>query len=349
MDAALSEFHAGNATRFLQARGLRMDDLVAAARRQYDDAVHVLLTSSAVHGIANAASDIDLICLRRDESSDTAMATQVHLESAHIEVMAFSESLLEKTVSVLRRASGGALADRVRAYAGLRAPATIPAKYLERICTGVDEQGRTPGLAFHAVLCETWAAVGLDHALQAVQCCALALRAGEPRAAAGYSANALLHLMNALLADAGWPLMNKKWTLKRWQMSRALFGGELLASLRQRVDAAWCATLESFSNALDPSVAREVTALVDAAGSALLHGRPVVAASPEHGVGAEAAFLPGASFLVSRESARATLLPESALSYPAGAPLAALFDLEPAHAAAWLALVRAGVVNLSIA
>ena len=80
----LDTFYPRNAAAFLDSRQLRMGDLHGLALAQYEDTASVLLTSSAVHGIANACSDIDLICVRHGDVTDIAMATQLHCGDAHV-------------------------------------------------------------------------------------------------------------------------------------------------------------------------------------------------------------------------------------------------------------------------
>ncbi len=59
-------FYSGNAQQFLATRQLAFSELEEVVKRQYADAQLALISSSPVHGIANAASDIDLICVTDD-------------------------------------------------------------------------------------------------------------------------------------------------------------------------------------------------------------------------------------------------------------------------------------------
>jgi hypothetical protein len=341
-----ASFYTRNAASFLDARQLRTGDLDALARKQYEDASCVLLTSSAVHGIANAASDIDLIAIRRADGIETAMATQLHCGDAHLEVLAFTEAQLKQAESAARAMAAMPVRDRLAACRRWDKETTIPRKYLERICTGVDMQGGVPFLALQEAVARVWATVSCDQARQCAMFCALACRSGERRAAAGYAGNALLFAMNALLSSLGWPLINKKWTLKRWSVAPTLFpSSPLLAEFGARSSRAWQAVAERWGSPLHDHDALELAALVESLCAVLLDGAP----PQDVPVAGSAPLLPGACMVSDSVRQRVALLGDAPADALADATPSSLFRLAPGDAAYWLGAARSRVANFSLA
>ena len=343
-------FYSRNAAAFLDVRRLRMADLHGMAATQYEDAASVLLTSSVVHGVANVCSDIDLICIRHGDAADTAMATQLHCGDAHVEVIAFSDAQLRQTEAALRDMADAPLAVQATGYRDWSRRVPIPRKYVERTATGVDVHATAPYLALQPLVGRVWAAAGADQARQCAVFCLLACRSGERRAAVGYAVNALLFAMNAVLSTLPWPLLNKKWTLKRWQMAASLFpDAPLLSQLGPGITSAWRAASCRMGAELGAADAEQVFQRVDElvaalAGSAPAAAVPTSVAALRPNL-AFAALLPGARVVCDTARGRSSLLPDSPTEPLPETSAAALLALSPRDAAFWLGAARAGLAS----
>lgn len=344
-------FYASNAATFLRRRDLLMDGLHNIASIQYKDAKCVLLTSSAVHGVANASSDIDLICIRGGDTTDTAMATQLHCGENHIEVIAFSERQLRETEAILYDMAVGSLAVRAEAAGTWNRLVPIPRKYVERIATGVDANGCVPYQHIQASVCAVWVALGVEQARQCAVLAALACRCGERRAAMGYATNTVLSAMNALLSALYWPLLNKKWTVKRWSAAADWFVDDpLYARWGQRLTNAWQQMAGRLGGELDDKDAFTICHLVDDLVGELDGDAPSMAATVTLQTGlVTALLLPGACLVSDIAGQRSVLLPETANDRLPDTAVGTLLSLPPRDAAFWLGASRAGFTRIALA
>ncbi|WP_321817259.1 MULTISPECIES: DUF6001 family protein [unclassified Paraburkholderia] len=303
-----STFHSENVEAFLNSRKLSFSSLENVAKGQYKDVAHTLVTSSPVHGVANAASDIDLICITAVEADRGAMASQIYHDGQHLETVAFALSDVDLAMSTLAGYRTASPLDTLRAYRRWDDSQAVSRKYLERIVSGVATNRAVPYLDWNAALGSMWAVAAYDAFRQSAGFALLALRAGEMRGAAAYSVNALLYLMNALLSQCGWTVSNKKWTLLRWRRAgRALLDSGAL-DCANSVDALWPKVGAACVRGLTSADASELIELVEQADASTGFGAAYAVQTPTTRHTESAPFLPG-SRVVLREDGRAALLP----------------------------------------
>ncbi|KKB61356.1 hypothetical protein WM40_23600 [Robbsia andropogonis] len=303
-----SAFYSGNAKAFLAARNLSFDDLDTVVRRQYDDAELTLITSSPVHGVANAASDIDLICITDAMQSSDAMASQVYHNGHHMEVVAFASDEVLAACHELTVQQGKLPIDMLRVYRQWDKKQRISRKYLERIIAGVATDGSVPYLEWQGTLGATWSIASFDAFRQSAGFALLALRCKETRAAAGYATNALLYLMNAMLSKSGWTVSNKKWTLLRWHQATDSLRIWSNVRLVDVIDSLWDSIYPSCTTGLTEQLAERLVELVDLAESHFGYEVDYARLRPALRATSNAPFLPGSVFTL-RSDGRAALLP----------------------------------------
>ncbi|WP_203599404.1 DUF6001 family protein [Streptomyces sp. SID10853] len=338
--------------KFLSSRGLSPDWLTAIMKDQVGDGL-LMLTSSPVHGLANATSDFDFIRIQPEPIGGPRISTKIFEQGHHLEVVSFSEAEVTANLAELRRLAAapfGTTVDGFRSWDKTREPRR---KQTERIVNGITLDGSAPFLDALPSLSTVWARAALQTAAEQTAHLVLAERAGETRGRVGYAFNVLLHLMDALLSHHGDVYTTRKWYVLRWaRMVRdggwrtpaARRAAETLEGLRTDVAAAL--SPEAAGRPLGPAYQALLRDVLEAVGH---QGR--IAVTLEPAPGGPAPFLPGASMLVSAESA--VLLPGRDHTRPLpltapGAELPDLAGLAPEDAAVVLRAVRAGAARLTV-
>ncbi|KAG8148796.1 hypothetical protein BFF94_035990 [Burkholderia catarinensis] len=300
-----------------------------------------------MHGVANAASDIDLICITTDDDDRGAMASQIYHDGQHLETVAFAADDVETAMRALADYCAASPFDTLQAYRRWDVTQAVSRKYLERIVSGVATDRGVPYLGWHTALGGMWAVAAFDAFRQSAGFALLALRCGERRGGGAYAANALLHLMNAMLSRRGWTVSNKKWTRLRWH--RAV--GSLLAGDDQAcidaIDALWRSSGPACAAGLDEADAARLVALVELADADFGFDKAYAALSPTVRQPDRAPFLPG-SHVVLRQDGRAALLPGFEPPTSLTAQARDLATVSPELARHLLVGARAGVIGFSL-
>jgi hypothetical protein len=339
------DFVTANAHAFLRSRNIGFDMLAALAREQGFDDAQVLLTSSPVHGIATATSDIDLICVTPQAVSKGQMATQIHRNGQHCEILPIGTDDLARAFADLALLSRRTLLQRLAGYQHWDSGHAVRKKYLERIVYAVATDGQAHHLAHLPALVPVVAAQEYDAFHQSRVCAVLAERAGEPDAARGYLINACLSAMAAALSLGGWVLSNKKWTLRRWREAAAPHMRMIDSWLQDRLTVMWSSVCE-----LAPATtAREIAALDEIDRRlGLLLGAPSLSGAMPHIVApcTQAPLDKRSAFLIGGDG-RARLAPTTEAQDPP-ADLASLTTIAPAHAASLLCSARGGALSFSL-
>ncbi|MBI6705404.1 DUF6001 family protein [Pseudomonas viridiflava] len=300
-------FFLANAEQFMADRQLSFADLDEVVNRQYSEAHLTLISSSPVHGIANSGSDIDLMCVTESLHSDQAMASQIYHGAHHMEVVAFARPEVERAFVQLSADADQGLAHQLAAYKGWDKAQPVSRKYLERLMCGVSTDQTLPYLHHQPALSKVWAASAFDDFRQSVCFSVLAWRCNEFRAAAAYACNAVLFLMNAILARHGWVNFNRKWTLLRWD--RALHNLDLLPmdALHSRVDQLWLRTYPACRSGLDNELVVQLCELADVAEQSFACVAEYAALKPRVNSADSCTFLPGVEFVLLNDQ-HATLM-----------------------------------------
>lgn len=340
-----TDFVTTNAAAFLRSRHIGFDMLAALAREQGFDDAQVLLTSSPVHGIATATSDIDLVCVTPHAVSRGQMATQIHRDGQHCEILPIAADDLDRAFADLARLSRCALPQRLAGYQRWDSGHAVRKKYLERIVYAVATDGHAPHLAHLGALVPVAAAQEYDAFHQSRVCAVLAVRAGEPDAARGYLINACLSAMAAALSLGGWVLSNKKWTLRRWREAAGPHMRVLDAFLQERLAATW----SSVGEASGAATARGIAALdeIDRRLGVLMGAPSLSDAMPHADAPCTQAALDKHSAFLIGDDGRARLA-STTQAQDAPADLASLAALSAAHAAALLRSARSGTLSFSL-
>ncbi|QGG76219.1 DUF6001 family protein [Pseudomonas syringae] len=340
-------FYSGNARQFLATRQLAFAELEEVVKRQYADAQLALISSSPVHGIANAASDIDLICVTDGRQSDQSMASQIYHNEHHMEVVAFAREEVDNAFSRLATDAHQTTAQKLVAFKQWDKQQAVSRKYLERLVCAVSTDQSLPYLDSQKDLSSIWSAAAFDDFRQSACFSVLAWRSGEYRAAAAYACNAALFLMNATLASHGWVNSNRKWTLLRWDRALNRYGMLADDGLARAIGQLWQRAYPACGNGLqgadlmrlcELTQLAEQTFACEAAYAELLPGIERSAASR---------FLPGVDFVLT-DNQQATLLthldmPELRSTRPID-----LAEQSREAAAYFLRAARAGLVSFSL-
>ncbi len=339
------DFVTANAAAFLHGRNIGFDLLATLAREQGFDDAQVLLTSSPVHGIATATSDIDLVCVTPQPVSRGQMATQIHRDGQHCEILPIGAQDLDRAFADLALLSRRALPQRLAGYQRWDAAHAVRKKYLERIVYAVATDGRAHHLGHLPALVPVAAAQEYDAFHQSRVCAVLAARAGEPEAARGYLINACLFAMAAALSLGGWVLSNKKWTLRRWRAAATSHRGLLDTVLQDRLTALWSALcgFASAPAAPEPAALDEIAARL-----ALKMEAPSLADALPHAAASctQAALDRRSAFLIG-DDGRARLAPTAGRQAPPP-DFAGLATLASAQAASLLRDARSGALSFSL-
>ncbi|KPI03540.1 hypothetical protein OK074_4907 [Actinobacteria bacterium OK074] len=331
-----------NADAFLATRGLTRAGLDELMRAKTGDARHLLLTSSPVHGIANATSDIDFIRVEDHAVQGARMATQLFEQDQHLEAVSYGAAEVDDALADLAKAAALDPADVVLAHQGWDKGHELRRKYLERLINGLSLDGSSPYLEHLPQLARVWKWSALHTAVRHVFHLRLAEAAGESRGSAGYALGALLHLADAALSHAGDVYSNRKWFLLRWQrfLAAGTADGTALAPFADRLtdlDLRVRQALRGESGApLAPAFAAALAELFEIAGEGHEPALLLDVAEDTRPL----AFLPGASMLVGATALFADAVPAvGRLAVTPGAEL-------PADPAGLLSASRAGVLRL---
>ncbi|WP_405884027.1 DUF6001 family protein [Streptomyces sp. NBC_01136] len=211
---------------FLRTRGLQAAALEQTLRARTGDARHFLVTSSPVHGLANATSDVDFIRIQRAPLSGARMATQIFEGPHHLEAVSFCDDEVDSALADLTELAAAPPREVVLGHRAWDKRHELRRKYLERLVNGVALDRTLPYEDRLPQLARVWKWSSLHTAAEQVFFLALAEAAGEERGRAGYAANALLHLMDAVLSHHGDVYSNRKWYLLRWTRLRAELPGK---------------------------------------------------------------------------------------------------------------------------
>lgn len=337
-----------NVIDFLSSRGLAPDRLTELMRKRVGPG-ELLLTSSPVHGLANATSDLDFIRIQDEELRGPRISTKIFEWGEHLEVVSFSVAEVRANLDELTRLASRPPAEIVTAFRSWDKRREPRRKQTERIVNGITLDGAMPYLGWLPALSKVWSQASLQNAVEQAAYLALAEAAGETRGRVGYAINTLLHLMDALLSYHGDVYTTRKWYLLRWV--RLVRGGEWrdapteaagreLERLRTQVTAALSSPARKLAD--------DYLALVRATSEAT-SGTGWLSVRPEPVEGAKQyAFLPDAPML---------LAPGSAVVLPSALPTAGDFGpltfeqlcrIGGREAASLLRALRAGVVRLHV-
>lgn len=327
--------------RFLESRGLTIDAVGEAVVGALGEPATILLTSSPVHGLANALSDIDTVCIVEGGEEVAGMATQLFAAGNHLEYVHFTRALLERDLDHLERVAALAPAAAVAAYHGWNTARTVRLKYLERIVNGIATDGTMPFADHLPDLATMWKWSSLERAIRLAALAIIAERAGESRGRLAYAANSTLYAMDAVLCDRDSVCGNRKWFLLRWdRFCRTRHGGEPpVAAIETARTALGRIPVEG------AALAGTMVETVAELGQAL--GAPVgtLACAPPAGT-RELALLPGGSMVVL--SGGGAVPTADGSPAPAEASLAELAELDAAAAAALLRRLRAEALRLEV-
>ncbi|WP_217214107.1 DUF6001 family protein [Streptomyces sp. AC550_RSS872] len=323
---------------FLASRGLTPGGLESLLTGRTGPARHFLLTSSPVHGLANATSDVDFIRIQCEPMAGARMATQLFEGPNHLEAISFAEEEAAAALADLRALADADPRRSVLAYRGWDKQHELRRKYLERMVNGVALDRTLPYLDHLPELARLWKWSSLHTATEQVLFLSLAEAAGERRGRVGYAVNALLHLMDAVLSHHLDVYSNRKWFLLRWTRFREQHGTEPVVAA---VDALRAPVSEALAGKDGGPLAPALTALLTEVYAAAGEGHPPTLAVEPVGEPVRQRFLPGADMLL---GASTTFLGQDPL--PTGAiPFADLPEGVGAPADL-LRAARAGAVTL---
>jgi hypothetical protein len=340
------DFVTANAEAFLLSRGIGFGMLQALADAQgFEDAL-VLLTSSPVHGIATATSDIDLICVTPQAVSKGQMATQIHREGQHCEILPIGADDLELAFSDLALLSRQSLPQRLAGYQKWDAGHAVRKKYLERIVYAVATDGRPHHLHHLDALVPVAAAQEYDAFHQSRICAVLALHAGEAAAARGHLLNACLAAMAAALSLGGWVLSNKKWTLRRWREAVGSRMDLVDPQLSACLDGAWSSACD-FTHTLDGGEIDALAGIDDRLGGLIDASSFSGAVSSTMAPITQAALDKRSAFLIGDDGrARLSTTMDAQASRPAD--FASLAKIDAVQAASMLRNAHSGTLSFSL-
>ena len=246
--AALLRARIRNCEAFLATRGTSLARIGEFVGARMDGVRAIYLTSSPVHGLANATSDIDTICVVDGETMPERTATQIFDDDNHYETIPFTTIEVAAEMARLEAAARLSPGKRVSAYKTWDKNGPIARKYLERLVNGVPVREGGIYLDHLGALAVLWKTASLARAVTMTACAELSLAAGERRGALGYGLNAALYAMDAFLSHHGDVYSNKKWFLLRFH--RFLAGeagrespiselGSTFSALWERLEAAF--------------------------------------------------------------------------------------------------------------
>jgi Family of unknown function (DUF6001) len=336
-------------SQFLAGRGLDPEWLSALMRERIGEG-QLLLTSSPVHGLANATSDLDFIRIQEAEIEGPRISTKIFEDGHHLEVVSFSCSEVASNLAELDRLAAAASGQTVAGFRRWDKQREPRRKQTERIVNGIALDGTAPYLDALPALSTVWSRASLHTAVEQVAHTVLAEAAGEARGRVGYAFNVLLHVMDALLSYHGDVYTTRKWYALRW--TRLVAEGvwrdgrvRAVAAELERLRGRIGATLEA--PATGQPLGEAYTALVMDCLRAT--GTAAAATVRLEVTGTVERFLPGASLLVAPGGS--VVLPGAGAELPLTAeavPVEELTKLDAEAAATVLRALRADAARLEI-
>jgi hypothetical protein len=213
--AELAARRAAHVAGFLAGRGLSADWLGELMAERVGPGL-LLLTSSPVHGLANATSDLDFIRIQDGPISGPRISTKIFEDGHHLEIVSFSRAEVQANLQHLIRLASDEPAMTVAGFRRWDKEREPRSKQTERIVNGMTLDGQAPFLDWLPALSTVWSRSALHSAVEQAVHLALAETAGERRGRVGYAFNTLLRLMDALLSEHGDVYTTRKWYLLRW-------------------------------------------------------------------------------------------------------------------------------------
>lgn len=331
---------------FLAERDLDPAWLSAHMRAQVGDGL-LLLTSSPVHGLANATSDLDFIRVQHEPMDGPRISTKIFARGHHLEVVSFSEQEVRDNVARLAELAGRPPGEAVAGFRRWDARFEPRRKQTERIVNGITLGGEAPYLETLPALGILWSRGALHSALEQVAHLCLAEAAGELRGRVGYAYNVLLHLMDALLSVHGDVYTTRKWYVLRWTrfVGRGAWHGETQRAAGAALERLRTSLRGALSAGAELRLAGDYLALVREVASAIGVAERIEITAGLDDATQSHAYLPGAS-LLTRDGRG--LLVAGGEPAPATLALDELPDVEPAHATALLRAIRSEVALVTI-
>ncbi|MFJ2815278.1 DUF6001 family protein [Streptomyces sp. NPDC091279] len=298
--ALTPETRLSNADAFLASRALTPEGLERLLSGRTGAARHFLLTSSPVHGLANATSDVDFIRVQSEPMTGARMATQLFEGANHLESVSFAEDEVHAALADLRTLADADPRQAVLGYRGWDKQHELRRKYLERMVNGVALDRTLPYLDHLPELARLWKRSSLHTATEQVLFLSLAEAAGERRGRVGYAVNALLYLMDAMLSHHLDVYSNRKWFLLRWTRFRKGHGD---APGVAAVDALRTPVSEALAGKDTGPLAPALTALLTEVHAVAGEGHPPTLTVEPVGDLVRRRFLPGADLLLGASTA----------------------------------------------
>jgi len=332
-------------TRFLAERDLTPEWLAGFMRERVGPG-ELLLTSSPVHGLANATSDLDFIRIQDDAIEGPRIATKIFERGHHLEVVSFSAGELKRNLDELAALAARPPGEMVAGFRAWDKRFEPRRKQTERIVNGLTLDGRAPYLASLPALAVVWSRAALQLAVEQAAHLCLAEAAGESRGRVGYAYNVLLHAMDAMLSLHGDVYTTRKWYLLRWTrfVHTGAWHDDAYRALADDVERARRGVSAALRHAepIAPAYVDLVTRLADITGAATdIKVRVALAPDTEHH-----GYLPGAGMLSA--GGTSVLVPAKPDWGDAAYDLRELAGLDEADAATRLRVVRAGIGKVTV-
>jgi hypothetical protein len=221
-----------------------IEELVETQTDEYDD---ILLTSSSVQGLATSTSDVDIICVTRDDMQGQRASAQIFHRDRRVEIMLYTPEEIALALQLLHQIDASNLPATLAAVQGWDRKSVIRFKYFERLINGVSVSNSAPYIQNLPKLAEAWRVVSYNQARQFVAFALLAERAGERSSPAVYAMKAIAQLMDLTLSRYGLVYTNPKWYALRWTRFAGdadnQAGDDAIAA---EITACWPRALQSF-------------------------------------------------------------------------------------------------------
>jgi hypothetical protein len=336
-----------NVATFLQRRGLDADWL-AGFMRDRVGAGQLLLTSSPVHGLANATSDLDFIRIQDEPIEGPRISTKIFENGHHLEVTSFSRAELQGSLAALAALAKQPPAEMVAGFRAFDKQLEPRRKQTERVVNGITLEGDLPYIDNLATLSRVWSHASLHTAIEQTGHLCLAEAAGETRGRVGYAVNVVLHLADALLSMTGDVYTTRKWYLLRWARAAlaTTAGDPRVRSVAAEVDALRAELPAALARPEARLAPRYVEVVAHAAQLIAAARRVVVTAGIDDDVQYHD-YLPGAGLLTGPRSS--LLMPGRSALASVALPLGELPGLDAERAAALLRAIRAALGRLRVA
>ncbi|SEG62201.1 hypothetical protein SAMN05444920_103525 [Nonomuraea solani] len=299
----LAEQRHANVTTFLRSRQLDPAALGALMTERVGPG-QLLITSSPVHGLANATSDLDFIRIQDEPLEGARISTKIFEWGEHLEVVSFSAAELAANLKELTDLAIRPPEEIVKVFRSWDKHREPRRKQTERIINGVTLDGQMPYVAALPALAAVWSRAALQSSIEQAVHLALAEAAGELRGRAGYAINTLLFLMDAILSHHGDVYTTRKWYLLRWTRLVAEQGwaDASFAALGAKVERLRV-TVASALTRPDARIAADYLALVREAAALTAQTHSVSVAFDPADRADRYAFLPGAELLLTSDGA----------------------------------------------